>query len=398
MRRAVSDRWWRVLAAEPVIAPALLLFFSARSSAIFGLGHLERHWQQGFLGWYDAVLVFALLVSCALRCFSIDRDTTRVIAGFGLCVVGSFILGGPIPEARAALDGLVHVARFAAGFSVGVWLVSVRNERIAESLLWMIFVLLLASAVFVYGQQFTDNQRLYFSGMTMASSSQVAAVVCIIALIRGSRLRLACAALFLLFTFSRTSIMVTAALCALFVALDRGPDANRRRTGLVVLALTVACAVYFVSNSPVFADVLLDRFDSESLENLGLRLDIWEFARHDLMAGEIPLFGIGFGCTPTLLEGVELRTPGGWAQVTHFHSILVEYAFGLGILAIVPLVWIVRRTFEGLWAGGPGGFLMLLFLACQAFDFSFYRPKEVLFWSLVLGIADAHIRRRSARS
>jgi hypothetical protein len=396
MKAAAPDKWWRGLVVEPVIAPALLLFFSARSSAIFGLGHAERAWHQGFFGWYDGVLLLALVVSAALRCFAIDRDTVRVIAGFGFCVVASFALGGPIPETRAALDGIVHVARFAAGFSIGVWLVRARGERIAESLVWVIFVLLLASAVFVYGQQFSSNQRLYFSGMTMASSSQVAAVVCTMALVRGARIRLACAALFLLFTFSRTSIVVTAVLCLGFVLLDRGPEANRRRTGFLVLAMTAMCALYFIARSPVFADVVSDRFDTESIETLGLRLDIWQFAKHDLVSGQIPMFGIGFGCTPGLLEGVELRTPDGWAQATHFHSIFIEHAFGLGIMAIVPLVWIARRTIDSVVLRSPGALLFLLFLACQAVDYSFYRPKEVVFWSLVLGIADAQTRRRRA--
>jgi O-antigen ligase len=145
----------------------------------------------------------------------------------------------------------------------------------------------------------------------------------------------------------------------------------------------------------VFADVLSDRFDEESLGSLGLRLDIWEFARTDLLGGAIPLFGIGFGCTPGLLEGVELRTSEGWAQATHFHSIFIEYAFGLGILAIVPAAWIVRRTVEAVMLRSPGALLFLLFLACQAVDYSFYRPKEVLFWSLVLGIADAQTRNQT---
>ena len=127
-----------------------------------------------------------------------------------------------------------------------------------------------------------------------------------------------------------------------------------------------------------------------------MRLDIWQFAKHDLVSGQIPMFGIGFGCTPGLLEGVELRTPDGWAQATHFHSIFIEHAFGLGIMAIVPLVWIARRTIDSMVLRSPGALLFVLFLACQAVDYSFYRPKEVVFWSLVLGIADAQTRRRRA--
>jgi hypothetical protein len=278
-----------------------------------------------------------------------------------------------------------------------VWLVRARHERIAESLLWTIFVLLLASAVFVYGQQFDNNQRLYFSGMTMASSSQVAAVVCVVALVRSSRIRLACAALFLLFTFSRTSILVTAATSLGVVAFDRGVYSGKRRAGFIVLAVTALVASYFIANSAVFADVLLDRFDTDSIETLGLRLDIWQFAQEDLASGEIPLFGVGFGCTPGRLDGVELRTPTGWTAATHFHSIFIEYAFGLGIMAIVPMVWIVRRTLVSITVRSPGAPLFVLFVACQAVDFSFYRPKEVVFWSLVLGIAEAQTRARERR-
>jgi hypothetical protein len=396
MRPARRDAWWRIFLAEPLIAPALLLFFSARSSAIFGgPGHADLPWHQGFVGWYDAVLVLAIVASATLRCFAIDRDTMRVISGFGLCVIVSFALGGPIPDLHAALDGVVQVVRFAAGFSIGVWIVRVRDERQVDALVWSIFVLLLVSAVFVYGQQFSSNQRLYFSGMTMASSSQIAAVVCVMALVRGARLRLAAAALFLLLTFSRTSIVVTAALCTSYVLLGRGRQANNRRVGFIVLAMTAMVAVWFIARSPVFADVLLDRFDEQSLESLGLRLDIWEFARHDLLSGEIPLFGVGFGCTPGLLDDVELRTAEGWTQATHFHSIIIEYAFGLGVLAIVPALWIIRRTIAALACRSTGALLFLLFLACQVVDFSFYRPKEVLFWSLVLGIADAQARWRS---
>ncbi|HWB74764.1 MAG TPA: O-antigen ligase family protein [Nannocystaceae bacterium] len=395
MRRGQRDAWWRIFVAEPLVAPALLLFFSARSSAIFGgPGHADMPWHQAFIGWYDAVLLLALVASATLRCFALDRDTVRVIAGFGLCVIVSFALGGPVPDIRAALDGVVHVMRFAIGFGIGVWIVRVRDERQVDALIWSIFVLLLASAVFVYGQQFSSNQRLYFSGMTMASSSQIAAVVCVMALVRGSRFRLAAAALFLLLTFSRTSIVVTGLLCTLYVLVGRGRQANNRRVGFVVLAMTAAVALWFIARSPVFADVLLDRFDEQSLESLGLRLDIWEFARHDLLSGEIPVFGVGFGCTPGLLDDVELRTAEGWTQATHFHSILIEYAFGLGVLAIFPALWIVRRTIVGLANRSTGALLFLLFLACQSVDFSFYRPKEVLFWSLVLGIADAQTRRR----
>jgi hypothetical protein len=395
------DAWWRPLLAEPLLVPALLLFFSARSSAIFGgPGHADAPWHQAFVGWYDAVLLFAILGSIGLRCFAIDRDTMRVIAGFGLVALASYALGGRVADG-AVIDGMIHALRFAAGFSIGVWLVRARHPRLVETVLWLVFVLLLTSAVFVYGMQFSSNQRLYFSGMTMASSSQVAAVIALFALVRGARVRLACATLFLLLTFSRTSIVVTAVLCLGFVLFDRGEAANERRVAFVFLAVTAVAALWLISGSPVFADVLLDRFDTASLETLGLRLDIWEFARHDLLSGEVPVFGVGFGCTPSMLDDVELRTPDGWTRATHFHSILIEYAFGLGVLAVLPMLWLVRRTIAGLAAGSPAVLLLLLFAACQAVDFSFYRPKEVLFWSLVLGIADGHIRaavRRAARS
>lgn len=392
------DAWWRPLLVEPLLVPALLLFFSARSSAIFGgPGHADAPWHQAFVGWYDAVLLFAVLGSIALRCFAIDRDTMRVIAGFGLIVLASYLFGGRVSDG-AVIDGLIQTGRFSAGFAIGVWLVRVREARVVETTLWLVFVLLLTSAIFVYGMQFSSNQRLYFSGMTMASSSQVAAVIAMFALVRGARGRLACATLFLLLTFSRTSIVVTGILCIGFVLFDRGHAANDRRVAFVFLAVTALGGLWVISGSPVFADVLLDRFDTSSIQTLGLRLDIWEFARHDLLSGEVPVFGVGFGCTPSMLDDVELRTPEGWTRATHFHSILIEYAFGLGVLAIVPVVWIVRRTIAGLVAGSPAVLLLLLFAACQAVDFSFYRPKEVLFWSLVLGIADAHIRAASRQA
>lgn len=386
------DAWWRPLLAEPLLVPALLLFFSAKSSAIFGgPGHADAPWHQAFVGWYDAVVLLAILGSIALRCFAVDRDTMRVIAGFGLVALASYALGGRVSDG-AVVDGMIHTLRFAAGFSIGVWLVRVRHPRVVETALWLLFVLLLASAIFVYGMQFSSNQRLYFSGMTMASSSQVAAVIAVFALVRGARLRLAAATLFLLLTFSRTSIVVTGILCLGFVLFDRGDAANDRRIAFVFLAVTALATLWIISGSPVFADVLLDRFDTSSIETLGLRLDIWEFARHDLLSGEVPVFGVGFGCTPSMLDDVELRTPEGWTRATHFHSILIEYAFGLGVLAILPVVWIVRRTIAGLVVGSPAVLLLLLFAACQAVDFSFYRPKEVMFWSLVLGVADGQIR------
>src|SRR6185503_5732091 len=98
---------WRCFEAAPLVAPALLWFFSTRSSAIFDLGHASLPWQQAFLGWYDGLLVLAVLVSIGLRGFTIEPSTARVVIGFAVAVAVSFALGGPIPDARAAFDGMV---------------------------------------------------------------------------------------------------------------------------------------------------------------------------------------------------------------------------------------------------------------------------------------------------
>ena len=375
----------------PVIS--LVIYMGLRSSVIFPDDLLiasdrQPLWQQAYLGWYDGLFLLSIVVSFALGSLKLFKANFVFIWTLALTIFLS-LFNALTVEPEIAIDATVYFLRFALTFSLSVWLVRRLGSQAVESLIICLFIILAITALFVGSLQFRTFNRLYASAMTVASFSQVAVVVCFIALIRKYNTLLGVTLCFLLLTFSKTSILL------LLILL--GVHFRRYIFGiikyLVVIFLIFASGVFTLLQvaNPIFTSFFSRYVDSDSLLSASGRLPLWEYATHLLQSGKVPLLGVGFNAASSLfvLNNINYVENGEIYYNQHFHSILIEYGLGLGILSIFIFFFLFRRIWQSFHAHGHVSFLIFsFFLLSQSIDYSFYRPKEVIIWSLILGLAE----------
>jgi hypothetical protein len=82
-----------------------------------------------------------------------------------------------------------------------------------------------------------------------------------------------------------------------------------------------------------------------------------------------------------------------------FHSILFEYGIGLGLASVPIFVFLLWRIVKA-WRSKSHlpFYIYTLFVLSQCFDFSFYRPKEVIIWAAFLGLAEGELIRQRNRA
>lgn len=381
-------------ASFPVIS--LVIYMGLRSTQIFPEGGtgIDQLWHPAYMGWYDFLLGCSIVFSLASGLIKLDKGTFVFILTLSIIISLSFFNALELGS-DYVLDTLVNLFRFSLTFSLAKGLVHRLGTQTTESLLILLFIILAISSLFVFRLQFGIFNRIYAAGMTAASFAQVAAVVCFIAILRKYNIILLLSLVFLLLTFSRTSIL---AFVVLFFICSRNMPIYSNLKYYILIGFSTFSFIFVLLNftGDAFEDVIASRANSEEFSNLNSRKEIWEYALYLLRSEYIPLFGIGFNATPYLIRITNFRSidpEGVRSFIAHFHSIFIEYAFGLGILSLFIFYYMFKRVSQTFQHNCyPSFFIFAFFLITQSVDFVFYRPKEIIIWSLILGLAEGQWR------
>jgi hypothetical protein len=295
----------------------------------------------------------------------------------------------------ALYDGLLYWLRFVTVFTFAYGLTMQLGSRVTESLLYLLFVVLCGSAIIVYQLQFLELRRIYASAMSVGSFAQVTVVVSLIAIARRQYAMLCLGVVFLVLTFSLTSTILFIGIASLIPLTSSGVSTQqaaqaflRTRARQLLLAGTVLAGFIFLLCT-LIGDIGYD-LDFATLTELHGRRDIWLYALRLVRHGYVGIFGHGFGRSADYFQNLALLASYASRDVraTHFHSIVFEGIIGLGILCIPPLVSIVMRIGQT-WRQSRylACAMLLFFLLSQSIDFTVYRPKEVVIWAFMLGLA-----------
>jgi hypothetical protein len=391
--------WLRCFRLAPLGVLGLFVFLGLPSTMLFTeeYEYLQSTtpWHAAFFTKFDLLLIPGVLISC-LTVRLIPESRTAILFLFAAVAIVLSILCSPAAHAGALSDGLLHWLRFVSVFSFAYGLTRRLGWRAAESLLYLYFFLLCLSAMFVYHLEFQTFQRIYAAGMSVGSFAQVTAVVSLITLARRHIGMLCIGLLFLVLTFSLTSTILFIWIAA-FVPLwssDSNAQVPARwfllaRFRQLLLAGTAFAACNFLLGA-ILSGVGYD-LDVATIGSLHGRSDIWLYALMLIQQGYVGVFGCGFGTSAEFFQNnALLASYASWdVQATHFHSILLEAVVGLGILCLPPLAALVCRI-EKTWRQSrylPCA-IFLFFLLSQCIDFIVYRPKEIVIWAFMLGLAE----------
>lgn len=379
----------------PVLS--LLIYMSLRSSSIFSreLGWGENEWHLAYLGWYDFLLLWSILISLFIGVFRISKDLYLFLGiTFFMILLTSALNGMPL-GIQPFFDSIIYLLRFFLVFCFVIGLVQRLDVREVEGVLITLFWILAISSLFVLKLQYGIHSRMYSSGMTVASFSQVAAITVMIALMRKYKFNLLVASGFLFFTFSRTSIFLTLILVICYFLFVKKIVLTKKTQLLLIIGIVISFGVIYSLRSEEYYKLIFRMADADEISSLNRRTDIWEYALKLLKSGVIPVYGIGFNMTPTLTNEFDiLKSSGIVFYPPSFHSIIIEYGFGLGVLSIFIFYLIIKRIWQTFrYRCFPAFFIFFFFFACQNVDFTFYRPKEVIVWSIMLGLAEGQWRK-----
>ncbi len=389
----VFDYFKQSLRMAPLPVIALIIYMGLRSTTFWLDPALppDEQWHPGYLGWYDFVLVFAILGSIITRSIKISGRDLLIFLLLAAAIGLSFCNGRRI-DIKYVIDCTGFLLRVFLSFTFAKGIVLRRGIRIAESILMILFIILSASSLFAFQLQFGENNRIFASAMSSPSFAQVAVIVFLISVVRKYNKMAILSLIFLFLTFSRTSILLLVILLAIY---SRKLPLKTTVKYFAVLSGTIALVAFLIINftGDAFTQVLAERTDTEGIATLNSRDIIWETAVSIINNGDIPPFGIGLNSTPSLLQHVNsldvITDEGKIKSVPHFHSILIEYYFGLGISSLFLWLYFIRRICQTFYHHCyPSFFIFTFFLICQSLDFTFYNPKELVIWSLMLGIAE----------
>ncbi len=401
------------LEVAPLPVISLIIYVTLRSSSIFPdelffvavspqIAQKPPLWQPAYFGWYDILLFFSIGISFTLGSIKVFKQNLVFILTLALIIILSFV-HGLIFGYGFILDAVIYFFRFTFTFCLAVWLVKCVGSKATESLAIALFILLAITALFVYTLSYPQSLRMYASGMTTASFSQVCVIVCLLSFWRRYYLYLLISLIFLVLTFSKTSILILLILILFQIQTKIFKVAKFVALVLVGFAL----AFYLLTNlfGQNFLSFLAVYTSFKQLLTLSGRTEIWNYAGYLLQSGQIPLLGVGFNAASSLILSNNFYIL--WNDFTYlvnttyyypptFHSIWIEYGFGLGILSFIIFGLILKRIWQTFYYQCHSAFLIFaFFLLCQSIDFTFYRPKEAIIWSFILGLAEGQWRVRS---
>lgn len=385
--------WKKCISYAPFPVISLVIYMSLRSAELFAAEDIASNylWHAAYTGWYDLLLVCSILLSFIFGLIRLEKDTLIFILTLATIVILSVISKLDILGGQYVFDALVYLVRFILSFSLAKELVNRLGTQTVEGLVILLFIVLAITAVIVYALQFEINNRIYAASMTAASFGHVAATISLIAVIRNYKIILLISSVFLFLTFSRTSIALL--FIFLFIYSCNLPMATRLKSYLITTFITISVIYLFLQyGGDAFETVISSRLDMEEISTLNARDEIWKLALSIITSGSIPLFGAGFIATPYLIENANLKflTSEGWYVPPHFHSIIFEYILSLGISSLLIFYYLFKRVWQTFNKKNclTAFFIFAFFIGSQSFDFTLYRPKEIIITGLLLGLAE----------
>ena len=383
------------VAVLPIIS--ILIYIGLKSTSILegGMHQFNGAYHPAYLGWYDFVLGYTIIFSFVTGSLKLE------IKDFFLGLIGLFIISASWTSSYQAdkmfiVAGLVCFLRFFLVFIFAKALVHELGYQTAESVLLSIYAILAVSAVLWYSLQFGGVQnRMAASAMTSASFGQVSAIMCLVFYARKYYIALFFSFIFLFLSFSRTSLL----LFLLLIIIQ-----NRQLIPLNLIKYVVVFIILAMVGISVLQQyggketqvVLESRFSTEEVSNLNGRSIIWTHAIEQVKEGRIPLTGVGFHTTPSLIHDYNLKFPNpdgeGYHIPPHYHSIVIEYVLSLGIFAFAIFFYFFKRIWQTFQRNcSPAFFIFAFFALSQTMDFTIFPPKEIIIFALMLGLAEGQL-------
>ncbi|MBA3943471.1 MAG: O-antigen ligase family protein [Herpetosiphonaceae bacterium] len=400
------------LRLAPLAVPCILIYIALPSRFIFpadfSLTELQATWHPSLAGWYDGLLLGALALTWLVYGLATERKLTVFAYLCSLAAVLSLLFGYPGVSSALLADTALFWLRWTALFCFAVWLAETGGVPALESLLVIICIVLCASALFVYRLQFGINSRIYASAMSVASFSQVVVVVLFIAITHKNYALTLFAFPFLVLTFSWTSILLLCSITGIYVVKSQ---AVRPAQLLITGAIFTAClsvAFYLVVHYSQFEEIRKTLTNTANAASLHGRTYIWSYGIELIRSGGVGLFGIGLNRSPLILHQPIIVMMSGnyfaldretYAFPVHFHSILLELGVGLGVSSLLLFYLLCQRILQAFRLRCHLSWMIFsFFLLSQSLDFTFFRPKEIVLWALMLGLAEGALRLQSRSS
>ncbi len=356
------------LAPMPVIS--VMIYMSLRSTDLFPDGKLFSNlWHPIYLGWYDLLLGSSILISIINGVIKLDKQDLLFILSLLSILSLSFLSGIELGN-QYILDSIVCLLRFLLIFCLAKGLVRRLGVQTTESLLIILFIILAFSALFVYQLQLGSFNRIYAAAMTAPSFSQVSVIVCLIMLLRKNNTMVLFSLIFLLLTFSRTSILL---FLLLFMVYSRKMPLTTtiKYYSIIIGFATFTIFILLTFAGDIFTSVIADRTDPQGISTLSSRDAIWLNGLRQIESGSIPLFGVGWNATPSLIIKTNLSfiSKDDVYYPPHYHSIVIEYALGLGISSLFIGFCLIKRIWQTFYHHCYPAF----------FIFAFLEPLTILF-------------------
>jgi hypothetical protein len=396
--KIIFQDFQQCLKVAPLPIISIMIYMGLKSTTILpeGLHEFNGAYHPAYLGWYDFALGYTII-------FSFVTGSPKLkLKDFFPGLVGFFIISASWINSYQAdkmfiVAGLVCFLRFLLVFIFAKALVRQLGYRTAESVLLFVYAVIAASAILWYSLQFGAVQnRMAASAMTSASFGQVSGIICLVFYARKHYLALVFSFIFLFLSFSRTSLLL---FLILIVIQNRQliPVNLIKYVVVLVLLAVVGITILQKYGGKETQVVLKSRFSTEEVSHLNGRNEIWANAIEQLKEGKVPLTGVGFHLTPSLIQANNLKLSsaegdGGYSPLPHFHSILVEYVLSLGIFAFVIFFYLIKRIWQTFQHNcSPAFFIFAFFTSAQAMDYTFYPPKEIIIFALMLGLAEGQL-------
>ncbi len=370
-----------------------MLYLGLKSTTIFdgGLHQFNGAYHPAYLGWYDFVLGYAIIFSFVRGSLKLEiQDFLFGLAG--LFLISASWLNTYESDRMYIVSGLVCFLRFALVFIYARALVRKLGHRTAENVLLGAYGILAISAVLWYSLQFGVQNRMAASAMTSASFGQVSAIMCLVFYARKYYFALFFSFVFLFLSFSRTSLLLF--LLLIFIQNRQLIPTKLIKYAAVFIILGAVGITALQQYGGTQTQVVLEsRLSTKEISDLNGRSEIWANALDQFKYGKVPLTGIGFDMTPSLITNDNLKffSPDSetFYRPPHYHNILLEYILSLGILSLPIFFYLIKRIWQTFHRDcSPAFFIFAFFLASQSIDFTIFPPKEIVVFALMLGLAE----------
>ena len=405
-RRTIIQGWVESFRAAPLFGLALVFYMGLPSSVIFSEdgANMLSAWHPAYPGWYDLVYLSLAAGGFTLSRLRLPSGAVLICGFLLLSILISIGFSGTYPTLASAafFDPLLYWLRFSLTFVCVTAITEKHGTRTTSDILFVVGLVLMASSVFVFRLQYPEFNRVYASGMTVGSFGQVLLILSLVAMLGNNLGMMLISLAFLILTFSRTDLLLWVGSLLYFLFTRSKMRLGRRGLYGVLVLLLFVSSTFILLRYPEFRFVIYDRLDLADIFTMNRRTDVWQYGIDLLMSRSVPLFGIGFNCSPSvLLDFTSLPSDEANRVFSFpsFHSIVFEYAIGLGVLSVpifAVLFWRIRKAWRS--KSHVSFYIYTLFVLSQSFDFCFYRPKEVIIWAAFLGLAEGEMARQRKRT